>query len=181
MPEITRLVTAEELEKFPDDDYRYELVEGRVVRMSPVGFRHGATVVRFCALLMRHAQERGLGAVVTEVGFKLASNPDTVRAPDVAFIRQDRIPTPEPRGFWNGTPDLVVEVLSPDERSEDVRAKVGEYLTHRVPTVVVVDPDTQSIRVYRPAAPELPLAADDVLDLSDVVAGFRCTVRELFE
>ncbi|HEX2311895.1 MAG TPA: Uma2 family endonuclease [Vicinamibacterales bacterium] len=181
MPEATRLVTADELEKFPDDDFRYELVEGRVVRMSPVGFRHGTTVIRLGALLMRHAQERGLGAVMTEVGFKLASNPDTVRAPDVAFVRQDRIPTPEPRGFWNGPPDLAVEVLSPDDRTEDIRAKVAEYLTQAVPTVVVVDPDSRKVTVLRPATPELALATDDVLDLSDVVSGFRCTVRELFE
>jgi Uma2 family endonuclease len=118
---------------------------------------------------------------MTEVGFKLASNPDTVRAPDVAFVRQDRIPTPEPRGFWNGPPDLAVEVLSPDDRTEDIRAKVAEYLTQAVPTVVVVDPDSRKVTVLRPATPELALATDDVLDLSDVVSGFRCTVRELFE
>jgi Uma2 family endonuclease len=180
MPEATRLVTAAELERFPDDDYRYELVEGRVIRMSPVGFRHGTTVIRVGALLMRHAQDRGLGAVMTEVGFKLVSNPDTVRAPDVAFLRQDRIPTPEPRGFWSGPPDLAVEVLSPEDRPEDVREKVGEYLTRGVPVVVVVDPDTREITVFRPATPELALAEHEVLDLSDVVAGFRCSVRELF-
>jgi Uma2 family endonuclease len=181
MPEATRLVTADELEKFPDDDYRYELVEGRVVRMSPVGFRHGTTVVRFGALLMRHAQERGLGAVMTEVGFKLAWNPDTVRAPDVAFIRQDRIPTPEPRGFWDGPPDLAVEVLSPDDRPDDIREKVGEYLRRGVPIVLIVDPDTREVTVFRRSTSELRLAADDVLDLSDAVSGFRCGVRELFE
>ena len=181
MPETTRLVTAEELEQLPDDDYRYELVEGRVVRMSPVGFRHGTTVVRFGSLLMRHAQERRLGAVMTEVGFKLASNPDTVRAPDVAFIRQDRIPAPEPRGFWNGPPDLAVEVLSPDDQPEEIREKVAEYLTRGVAAVVVVDLCTQEVRVFRPASPELALDVTNFLDLSDVVSGFRCNVRELFE
>jgi Uma2 family endonuclease len=181
MSEATRLVTAEELEKFPDDDYRYELVAGRLIRMSPVGFQHGTTVIRLGALLMRHAQERGLGAVMTEVGFKLASNPDTVRAPDVAFIRRDRMPTPEPRGFWNGPPDLAIEVLSPDDRPDDVREKLAEYLTHGVPVVVVVDPDARHVTVFRPSGPELALAADDVLDLNDVVPGFRCRVRELFE
>jgi Uma2 family endonuclease len=118
---------------------------------------------------------------MTEVGFKLASNPDTVRAPDVAFIRQDRIPTPEPRGFWNGPPDLAFEVLSPDDRPEETREKVAEYLTHGVPVVVVVDPDVHMVTVFRPATPELALATDDVLDLGDVVSGFRCSVRALFE
>ena len=181
MSEATRLITAEELEKFPDDDFRYELVAGRVVRMSPVGFRHGTTVVRLGALLMLHAQERRLGAVMTEVGFKLASNPDTVRAPDVAFVRRDRIPTPEPRGFWNGPPDLAVEVLSPDDRPEEVREKLAEYLMHDVPVVVLVDPDTRKINVLRPGTSELALATGDVLDLGDAVSGFRCNVRDLFE
>jgi hypothetical protein len=67
--------------------------------MSPVGFLHGTIVVRLCAPMLRHAHERRLGAVVTKVGFKLATNPDTVLAPDVAFVRQDRIRTPELRGF----------------------------------------------------------------------------------
>jgi len=118
---------------------------------------------------MRHAQERGLGAVVTEVGFKLASNPDTVRAPDVAFVRQDRIPKPEPRGVWNGPPDLAVEVLSPDDRPEEVREVLAEYLTHGVPVVVLVDPDTRKINVLRPGMSEFALATGDVLDLGDAV------------
>jgi Uma2 family endonuclease len=130
---------------------------------------------------MWHVQERGLGAVVTEVGFKLASNPDTVRAPDVAFVRRDRIPTPEPRGFWNGPPDLAVEVLSPDDRPEEVREKLAEYLMHDVPVVVLVDPDTRKINVLRPGTSELALATGDVLDLGDAVSGFRCNVRDLFE
>jgi Uma2 family endonuclease len=74
-----------------------------------------------------------------------------------------------------------VEVLSPDDRPDDVRKKVAEYLTQGVPTVVVVDPDTRTVTVFRPSIPELALSADDVLDLGDVVSGFRYTVRELFE
>src|SRR5512145_415264 len=103
MADTARLVTAEELEKFPDDDARYELVAGRVVRMSPVGFPHARISLRFGAMLFQHVRASKLGVVVTELGFTLASNPDTVRAPDIAFIRRERIPAPEPRGFWNGS------------------------------------------------------------------------------
>ena len=102
MSKSAPLVTADELERFPDDDYRYELVEGRVIRMSPVGFEHGRIVPRLTALLHRHVEEHHLGAIVNEVGFKLASNPDTVRAPDIAFLRLNRIPRPDPRGFIKG-------------------------------------------------------------------------------
>lgn len=181
MSETARLVTADELAKFPDDDFRYELVDGRVVRMSPVGFRHGRTVMALGALLRQHAEEGRSGAVVTEVGFKLASNPDTVRAPDVAFVHQDRIPIPDPPGFWNGPPDLAVEVLSPEDRPGDVQEKVEEYLARGVPLVLVVDPDDRTIALFRPAMPAVRLSADDILDLSPVMSAFRCSVRDIFE
>lgn len=181
MSETSRLVTADELEKYPDDDYRYELVDGRVIRMSPVGFQHGRIVTRLLARLERHAAKHRLGTVLTEVGFKLRSNPDTVRAPDVAFIRQDRLPSADPQGFWNGPPDLAVEVLSPDDRSADVRAKVDEYLAGGVPLVGVVDPHRKTGTVFRRGAEPVLLRADDVLDLGDVVHGFRCTLREILE
>jgi Uma2 family endonuclease len=180
MPADARLVTAEELEKFPDDDYRYELVEGRVVRMSPVGFQHGRIVVRIAALLYKYVESRHLGVVLTEVGFKLASNPDTVRGPDLAFIRGTRLPARDLTGFWDGPPDLAVEVLSPDDRATEIRAKVEQYLERGVAAVVVVDPDGRTITVHRPSAPPLTLtAADDRLDLDDVVPGFHCSLGEI--
>ena len=116
MPESARLVTAEELERFPSDDRRYELVDGRLVRMSPVNFDHGRIVMQLGALLHLHLKGQPSGVVVADVGFKLASNPDTVRGPDIAFLLKDRVPSPGGRGFYKGHPDLVIEVLSPEDR-----------------------------------------------------------------
>ena len=182
MSNTARLVTAEELERFPDDDYRYELVEGRLVRMSPAGLPHGRMVVQVGADLISHVRSQGLPLfVVTEVGFKLAMNPDTVRGPDIAVIRQSRVPSPSPRGFLNGPPDLAIEVLSPDDRPGDVQVKVAEYLTRGAPLVVVIDPDEMTASVSRPSSAPVLLRDDAVLDLDEVVPGFRCQVRELFE
>jgi Uma2 family endonuclease len=181
MPEATPLVTAEELERLPNHDHRVELVEGRVVRMTPVSFAHSRTVARLCALLDSHVRNRDLGVVGTELGVTLKVNPDIVRAPDVAFIRRERIPVPEPRGFWKGAPDLAVEVISPDDRPCEVAAKVAEYLHYAVLLVVVIDPDVKSVVVHRPSAQPIVLGTDDVLDLSDVMSGFQCRVREIFE
>ena len=181
MSEIARLVTTEELEKFPHDDRRYELVDGRVVPMSPVGLQHGQVVVRLCVLLGQHVRGKSLGVVGTEVGFELARHPDTVRAPDVAFIRQERIPPNAPRGFWRGAPDLAIEVLSPDDRPSEVRKKVEQYLTRGVSLVVVVDADERAVSVFRPESPAITLKADGLLDLDDVVPGFRCGVHEIFD
>jgi Uma2 family endonuclease len=179
----TRLVTAEEFERMPEDDLdRYELIEGRLVPMSPVNFDHGRIVARLLFLVQQHLQGTPVGVVATEVGFKLASNPDTVRGPDVAFIKKDRLPPRGTRGFLKDPPDAVIEVLSPDDRPSEMRRKVAEYLTTGVAVVVVVDPNKEAVTAYRPAgSPTLLGAADDVLDLGDVIPGFHCRLREIFE
>jgi Uma2 family endonuclease len=176
MHEATHPFTAEELERRPD--LRCELVEGRLVEVSPVGPEHGRVVVQLGSLLHRHVQDRRLGMVGTEIGFKLASNPDTVRGPDLAFIRQDRLPSRR-RGFVDGPPDLAIEVLSPGE----MRGKIDEYLTRGVPlVVVVVDPDERTVTLHpRGASATMLSALDDVLDLSLVIDGFRCRLEEIFE
>src|SRR5262245_2818991 len=100
MSSLVPLVTAEELGRQRQDDYRYELVAGRIIRMSPVGFQHGCVVAQLLFLIKRHLHLRPAGVVNTEVGFKLKSKPDTVRGPDVAFVRRERLPSPKPRGFF---------------------------------------------------------------------------------
>jgi Uma2 family endonuclease len=182
MRDVTPLVTAEELPAIAArDDYRYELVAGRVIRMSPVGWQHGVTVVRLLGLLDAHVRPRGLGAVVTEVGFKLRSNPDTVRGPDIAFLRQDRLPSETRRGYWPGAPDLAMEVLSPDDTSRDIEVKVAEYLAAGVSEVVVIDPEAATVVRHRPGrAPQVAERGGE-FDLDDVVPGFRCAVDDILE
>jgi Uma2 family endonuclease len=180
MHEATRLVTAEELERM--SNFRGELVEGRLVEMSPVNLDHGQLVLQLGSLLQRHVKRSGLGVVGTEVGFKLASNPDTVRAPDIAFIRQDRLATARRRGFVHDVPDLAIEVLSPDDRPGYMRKKIAEYLTKGVSLVVIVDPKKTTVEIHRRGAPVNVLTdLDEVLDLNDVITDFRCTLRQIFE
>jgi Uma2 family endonuclease len=175
------VVTAAELERFPSDDNRYELVEGRLAPMSPVTLRHGRVVVRMISMLDAHIRSRRLGIVVTEAGFVLATDPDTVRAPDVAFVAADRVPEQDARGFFHGPPDLAVEVLSPDDRPADVAGRVRDYLKYGTPAVLVLDPDRHRASVHRRLAPPVAAAAaDDAIDLDDVVPGFRCTVGDAF-
>jgi Uma2 family endonuclease len=178
MSRTERFITAEELERLPSDDHRYELVEGRLVPMSPVAFPYGQVVIRIGVRLGGYVEAQNLGAVVTEVGFKLASNPDTVRAPDIAFVRADRIPSG--RGFVNDHPDLALEVLSPEDSPSETRNKVEEYLFRGVPLVVVVDPEDRTVTAHRRLSPPIVASADDdVIDFDDVVPGFRCTVGDI--
>lgn len=181
MSEPARLVTADELARIPDDDHRYELVAGRVIRMSPTGGVHGCLVLRLGSFLREHVETHNLGRVMTETGFKLASNPDTVRAPDLSFVRRERIPPSGlPRGFWDGPPDLAVEILSPDDRPSETLAKVDEYLTMGVRLVWVVDPDEERATAYRRWAVPVTIGVDEELDGGEVVPGFRCPLRRVF-
>jgi Uma2 family endonuclease len=179
---MLRTLTAEELEKFPRDDRRYELVRGRLVlHMTPVAFPHGVVVARVCFLLSQYLQNNKLGVAVTELGCKLTSSPDTVRAPDVAFIRRERIPSNPPKGFWKGAPDLAIEVLSPDDRPTEVREKIAEYLAHGVSLVVVIDPDPRTAATFHASGRQATLEEHERLDLGDVMPGVGCVVREIFE
>lgn len=182
MSQHFQLVTAEELGRIPDDRHRRELVGGRVVEMSPPGFRHGAIAVSVASLLASHVKSSELGRVVVEAGFKLASDPDTVRGPDVAFVRRERLASSlGPEGFFHGAPDLAIEIESPEETASELRQKIREYLLAGTRLVWVLQPDTRSAIVHRPGASPQTVGPDDVLDGGDVVSGFRCRVGDLFD
>ena len=175
-------MTAEELERLPNDGLRRELVNGELMTMSPSGFDHGAVVVNLTAPLATHVRSKNLGVVVgAETGFKLASQPDTVRAPDIAFIRRDRLPTSgRPRTFWSGSPDLAVEVLSPDDRVDEVEEKIAAWLAAGTALVWAVNPKSRTITTYRAGMPPRILGEQDTLTGEDVVPDFGVPVREVF-
>jgi Uma2 family endonuclease len=181
MPGTERLVTAEEFERMPSSE-RYELVEGRLVPMSPVNADHGRVVAQIAYLLKAHLKNRPTGIAVVETGFTLSSDPDTVRGPDVSFLRHERAPAPGTRGFLKIAPDAVFEVLSPEDRPGEVRKKTAEYLESGVALVVIVDPDERTVIVHRSGTQPVTLRdGSDVTDLNDAIPGFVCHVGEIFE
>jgi Uma2 family endonuclease len=180
MSETTPIVTADELERMPEDDHRYELVRGRLVRMSPAAPRHGDVTARLIMWLLQHVMDRRLGAVWTEVGFRLAIDPDTVRAPDVAFVRADRLPAKDARGFYRGAPDLAVEVLSPADHPREVQAKVGDYLSAGAAMVLVLDAESREATVHRRSIARVTYGFDETLSLDPPVSGFTLRLADLF-
>ncbi len=174
--------TASELFEMPDDGFRYELVKGELRKMSPSGSEHGATVINISVLLAQYVRSRKLGVCFgAETGFKIASDPDTVRAPDVAFIRRERIPESGiPKKFWPGAPDLAVEVLSPGDTRREVAEKVEDWLEAGARAVWVINPKRRGVSVYRPMTGVMLLSEGEELDGGDVVPGFRCKVSEIF-
>jgi Uma2 family endonuclease len=173
------LLTADELQHVYIPDKQVELVKGVLVVRELPGLRHARVAMDLALRLGVHVRAAALGRVYAEAGFKLASDPDTVRGPDVAFISRDRIPDPEPTGFADFAPDLVVEVVSPGDRAGEVLAKVADWLSAGTRLVWVIDPARRVTRVYRQDGTEQILTAGESLDGEDVVPGFSCPLREI--
>jgi Uma2 family endonuclease len=182
MAVVRQQVTANELLHMPDDDFRYELVRGELRQMNPAGNVHGRIAVRVTWRLAQHVEENRLGTVyAAETGFRLASDPDTVRAPDVAFVSQARIEAVgEVEGFWPEAPDLAAEVVSPGDSYAEVEEKVFDWLDAGTKMVVVINPRQRSATVYKSPTDIVALAEADVLAGGDIVPGFELAVKEIF-
>jgi Uma2 family endonuclease len=175
-------MTAEELLRYRHEPYRQELVDGILYEMEPPGALHGHVATRIGIDLIRHVTARDLGvAMAAEVGFRLTSKPDTVRAPDVFYVSKDRIPEGGiPKGYWPGPPDLAVEVVSQHDRLSQVKAKALEWLAAGTRAVIVVDPSSRTATVLRSPGDIAVLHADEQLDLDDVVPGWSPRVGDFF-
>jgi len=180
-PTDARPITGEELAELPNLG-PCELVEGRIVPMSPTGGEHGRIEGNFYEAIRSFVRPRKLGQVlVGEVGIFTRRNPDTVRGADVAFVSSERYARLDStRGFLKVAPDLVVEVLSPHDPAAEVSQKVTEYLAAGVRLVWVADPEARTVRAYRSSTDVRVFSPSDRLPGDDVLPGFDMPVAELF-
>ena len=170
------LVTADELIRLPDDGSRYELVRGELRKMSPSGSEHSRISALIIIALGSHVLKHNLGVVhSSEGGFRISRNPDTVLAPDAAFVRADRAVVA--KGFVEGPPDAAFEVVSPNDRYTEVQRKASEWLRAGTRVVVIVDPEAKSARIHRP---ESSVDVTDAIEIEDVIPGWRLPLAELF-
>jgi len=176
-----RLLTAEEFAALPSEALRLELVRGEITAMPPAFEDHGEVAMLLGAMLATHVRQQGLGKTyAAETGFLIAQNPDTVRAPDFAFIQMSRLPAGGPAARWVPVvPDLVGEIVSSGDRLTEVRDKVQMWLDAGVRLVWVVFPAQRVVEVWRPGQAERALRAGDTLDGEDVVPGFSVPAREI--
>jgi Uma2 family endonuclease len=179
----TSLLTAEDLLRLPRGTWRYELLKGELRRMSPAGHTHGKVAARVTAHLLKFVEDNGLGEVyAAETGFIVRRAPDTVRAPDVAFVRAEKLhESPQSvEGFFQGAPDVAVEVVSPSDSYSEVEGKVAEWLEAGALVVVVLDPGRRAGAVHRPGTQVVLLSNADTLSIPDVLPGWSLPLQAIF-
>lgn len=177
------LMTAEELIRLPDDGGRYELVEGRLVRMSPTGWEHGQVVMVLLWAVKGFVEEHHLGKVCpAETGFRVSpeGGPDTVLAPDLAFVRAGREPALGTKGYPHLAPDLVAEVVSPSQERAEMGAKAQRWLRAGVQLVWIVAPEARSVEVWRAGGLARIMTDEEELTGEEVLPGFALAVADLF-
>jgi len=178
-----KLITAEEFGAMEDpiDGSKQELVRGEIVTMPPPKGRHGYVQGEICARIRDVVKPKKLGWVLVESGVVLERDPDTVRGPDVSFYSITRHPS-RPDDYFEIPPDLVVEVLSPDDRRREVMDKIREYLANGVRLVWLVNPDPEvlTVTVYRGTEPGVIFEESDTITGGDVLPEFSCQVGAFF-
>ena len=181
--ERTKLLTADDLLRLYSEGVHGELIRGVLCEKMGSGEEHGEIAGLLFHFLMSFVRPRRLGRLaLTDVGVRLERNPDTVREPDIAFISADK----RPRGIRNTgyvevVPDLVVEVVSPNDRLVEINDKARMWLNYGVPIVWVVNPDTRAVEVHSVDGPVVTLTEADELDGGAVLPGFTCPVRDIFD
>lgn len=173
-------ISAEEIPYLDLPGKSTELVRGQLIVGEPPSTRHGGISARMTYLIAKHVFAERLGEVFgQDTGFHIASNPDTVRAPDVAFVHRDRTALIPARGYARLAPDLVVELISPDDRPGELLAKVGDWLDGGSHIVWVIDPARREARIHRDDGSVAIVRAHEELDGEMVVPGFRCGLQEV--
>lgn len=173
--------TAEDLERLCAQGYRYELIRGELREMAPVGMKHANVTVRLAGYVHIFLMEHDLGeSFGGEPGCVIGRDPDTVLAPDWAFIVKERLPDEIPDNFSRIVPDIVLETRSPNDTRKEVQEKVQLWLQAGVRIVWALDPKARALTVYRPDAEPRTLGIEDALSGEDVLPGFTMPMRTLF-
>ncbi len=175
-------MTVDDYIRLPEDGVRHELQAGILIAEPQPFPRHAQIQARLTRMLLDFVEPRGLGVILTQGGFLLSRNPDTLRAPDVAFVRRDRFDADEAeRTFFRGAPDLAIEILSPSNRPGEIHSKVADYLASGSKLVWVIDPARGVVSVYRSLLAPRRVESGGLLQGEDVLPGLSISVATLLE
>jgi Uma2 family endonuclease len=174
------MLTVKDLEKIQAllPDHQAELVNGKVVIMSPSGFESDEVAFRFGGKLFSYVDERKLGRIAGSSGGFTLPNSNT-RAPDVSFVKAERLRR-SPRGFAQLAPDLAVEVKSPSDSLDDLRAKLTDFLTQGTQVGILINPEQRWLEIHRPNQPPVCLNSDDILTIPELFPGWSLPLSEIW-
>lgn len=173
--------TAKDLERLSAEGFHYELVKGELHEMAPPGGTHGSSTSRLSTFVSYIVIEQDLGETfAAETGFLVSEDPDTVLAPDFAFVTKERLPDPLPKSYVPVVPDIVLETRSPNDTKREVAAKVQQWLDLGVRLVWELDPKRRILTVHRSGVPTRELGDADILDGEDVLPGLAVPVERIF-
>ena len=177
------LLTADDLLRLYDQGVRGELVRGVLCETMPTGMEHGEIVANLVYQLQLFVKPRNLGRIAaSDIGVWLERDPDTVREPDIAFFSASKIPAgTRVRGYAEVIPDLIVEVVSPNDSTSEINDKARMWLSHGVGLVWVLHPDTRTIEIHPREGEVIVLGDTDALDGQDVLPGFACNIADIFD
>ncbi|HYK02815.1 MAG TPA: Uma2 family endonuclease [Thermoanaerobaculia bacterium] len=162
-------MTADELFRLHDPGWRHELVRGELRRKPFLNARQGEVIPELAISL---ADARAFGKFYAATGYLLARNPDTVRVAEIGFVRNDRVS--RTAGYLEGAPDVAFNILA---SGDDVEEKTREWLSAGASAVVIIDADTETVRIHRTGS---TTSVNDVLEIDDVIPGWRLPLAELF-
>lgn len=176
-----RLYTAEDLARLSARGGRYALIRGELHEMAPAGWDHGGLTDDLAFYAGQHVRTHHLGRTFTaETGFLIERDPDTVLAPDWAFVARERLAEPAPSGYGAVIPDLVLETWSPHDRRSEVADKIERWLQAGVRIVWELHPGSRTVTIHRRGAPSRRLEAEETLTGEEVLPGFSLPLRRLF-
>ncbi len=178
----TKPLTADDLLRLASEGVRGELIRGELHETMSVGGRHGEIAAMLISELVAHVRPRRLGRVAgTDAGILLERDPDTVREPDIAFISAERLPLDVTVSvYYDVVPDLVVEIISPNDGQRAAHDRARMWLSYGVGVVWLIDPEARTVAVHRPGSPGVTLSESDTLEGGPALPGFTCSVRNIF-
>ena len=182
MSSTTRQMTANELLNMPDDGFRHELIRGELRTMPLRGVAEGVVAAQIAGSLGGHIRLNKLGSAYVATGFVLESDPDTVLAPAIAFVRRKlERPTSDTDGYILGPPDVAVEIVSFTDQTTNMDEKISDWLDAGTLAVILVDPRRRVVKVHRSSTDIAMLTVEDTLAIDDIVPRWQMPVGEIFE
>jgi Uma2 family endonuclease len=177
---ISAPVTLEEFARLPKDGASHEINAGELLTLPPPKSLHALVALTILEFLQQHMKKQGTGRVIPEAGYILSRNPLTIRQPDVSVISLERIRATDPDSYFEGAPELAVEVVSSSDSAEDLDVKTKQYLQSGAQQVWILYPRTQTVHIFSRGVATFIRDQDQTLEGGNLLPGFTVPVASLF-